>query len=85
MRAMLDDSRSITGTHKADAMASYITIGDSQGNLHSILLHEEFGSSTEVGMKKKTQILFAESVKARLLPLDLLMIPLRLSNHLLHE
>jgi uncharacterized membrane protein len=42
---------------------SFIAIGDSKGMVHLIKLHPEFGNSTEVGMKKKNQILFAQSVK----------------------
>jgi hypothetical protein len=44
---------------------SFIAIGDSKGWFHLIELHNEFGNSTEVGMKKKNQLLFAQSVKVR--------------------
>ena len=49
---------------------SFIAIGDSKGMVHLIKLHPEFGNSTEVGMKKKNQILFAQSVKVSLRPLS---------------
>lgn len=42
---------------------TFISIGDSKGIVHFIKLHPEFGNSSEVGMKKKNQILFAQSVK----------------------
>jgi len=41
----------------------YLVIGDSKGFVHFIGLHPEFGSSTELGSKKKNQVLFAESLK----------------------
>ena len=37
--------------------------GDSAGNIHFIALHPEFGASTELGSKKKNQILFAEALE----------------------
>jgi len=40
--------------------------GDSNGNIHFIGLHPEFGTSTELGSKKKNQVLFAESLQVRL-------------------
>jgi hypothetical protein len=46
-----------------DAPIPHIAIGDSEGGVHVIKLHVEFGLSTEVGMKKKNQILFAQSVE----------------------
>jgi hypothetical protein len=42
---------------------TFISIGDSKGTVHLIRLHPEFGNSNEVGMRKKNQILFAQSVK----------------------
>eukprot|EP01038_Epipyxis_sp_PR26KG_P010466 gene10466-14060_t len=41
----------------------YLAIGDARGYLHLIRLHPEFGASTEVGMKKKNQILFTQSTQ----------------------
>eukprot|EP01035_Chromulina_nebulosa_P023791 gene23791-30858_t len=41
----------------------YLAIGDSNGTIHFIGLHPEFGTSTELGSKKKNQILFAESLQ----------------------
>ena len=50
-----------------DLPIPYISIGDSEGGVHIIKLHVEFGLSTEVGMKKKNQILFAQSVEVLLI------------------
>eukprot|EP01039_Chlorochromonas_danica_P001258 gene1258-1371_t len=36
---------------------------DSKGHLHIIMLDEEFGSSIEVGMKKKNQLLFNDAIE----------------------
>lgn len=44
-----------------------LIIGDATGKIHIIALHPEFGVSADVGMKKKNQILFAESVKVWIL------------------
>ena len=41
--------------------------GDSAGNIHFIALHPEFGASTELGSKKKNQILFAEALEVILI------------------
>ncbi len=46
-----------------DALARYVSVGDSKGQVHLIRLHADFELSTEVGMKKKNQLLFAVSVK----------------------
>ncbi len=60
------DSESVTQTAAAvdrDAPVRFVAVGDSGGNVHLIRLHADFELSTEVGMKKKNQVLFAQSVK----------------------
>ena len=49
-----------------DLPIPHIAIGDSAGQISIIKLHVEFGLSTEVGMKKKNQLLFAQSVEVQL-------------------
>lgn len=51
-----------------DVPARYVSIGDSKGGVHLIRLHADFELSTEVGMKKKNQLLFALSVKVPAAP-----------------
>jgi hypothetical protein len=42
---------------------NFLSIADSSGKVHLVKLHPEFGGSSEVGSKKKNQVLFAESIK----------------------
>ncbi|RYZ13274.1 MAG: hypothetical protein EOO70_08720, partial [Myxococcaceae bacterium] len=59
--AMAEERGGMGGT--ANRNNAHIVIGDSAGWLHVLPLHEEFGNSSEVGMKKKNQLLFAESAQ----------------------
>eukprot|EP00981_Chlorochromonas_danica_P012724 scaffold5350_cov178-Ochromonas_danica.AAC.2 len=42
------------GVHSVDRINAFITIGDSKGHLHIIMLDEEFGSSIEVDVERWT-------------------------------
>jgi hypothetical protein len=46
-----------------DLPVPHIAVGDTEGGVTIIKLHAEFGLSTEVGMKKKNQILFSQAVQ----------------------
>jgi hypothetical protein len=46
-------------------IVTYLVFGDSKGNLHFLKLHPEFGISSEIGLKKKNQMLFQQSVDVR--------------------
>lgn len=66
-----------TGTASAGAAAAavvlsftelpvpFMVVGTAQGSLHVVAMHPEFGLSTEVGMKKKNQQLFARAIQVR--------------------
>jgi hypothetical protein len=56
-------SSSVNHSGALDLPLQHIAIGDTQGNIHLITLSSEFGLTTEVGMKKKNQILFADAIK----------------------
>lgn len=45
----------------------FLAIGDVAGTVRILRLHPEFGQSTDVGMKKKNQLMFAYSVKVSFL------------------
>lgn len=50
-------------------IVTYLVFGDSKGNLHFLKLHPEFGISSEIGLKKKNQMLFQQSVDVSYLSL----------------
>lgn len=57
------DSNTAAPFHNLDLPIPHIAIGDTEGGVTIIKLHAEFGLSTEVGMKKKNQILFSQAVE----------------------
>jgi hypothetical protein len=61
--AASSSSSSVNHSGALDLPLQHIAIGDTQGNIHLITLSSEFGLTTEVGMKKKNQILFADAIK----------------------
>ena len=48
---------------RREVSVPYLAVGESTGAVHILELHPEFGASTEVGMKKKNQSLFASSTQ----------------------
>jgi hypothetical protein len=62
--AMESQTDSASGSQGGE-LIGYLAVGDSNGMLHLVKLHNEFGGSAEVGSKKKNQLLFAQSVKVK--------------------
>jgi hypothetical protein len=56
------ETNPVAAPHDLDLPLPHIAIGDVEGGVVIIKLHSEFGLSTEVGMKKKNQILFEQAV-----------------------
>lgn len=57
------DAVSTAPLQDLDLPVPHIAIGDTEGGVTVIKLHAEFGLSTEVGSKKKNQILFSQAVE----------------------